>query len=145
MYSNHQGSQNQSFSPSKGSFFDFIQTSSAFMQPNRSLFALFISLVSRQNWKGHKVSREPWTGFSLGVGRISAVFISTVFQYMVANGCDTAGNDDVLRTVLQLPEPWRKVAEVFMVQCCLSWQPVLWEALEELGGQLLSMVHIAQP
>lgn len=51
----------------------------------------------------------------------------------------------VLRTVLQLPEPWRKVAEVFVVQRCLGWQAVLWEALEEPGGQLLSMVHIAQP
>lgn len=51
----------------------------------------------------------------------------------------------MLRTVLQLPEPWREVAEVFVVQCCLGRQPVLWEALEEPGGQLLSMVHIAQP
>lgn len=51
----------------------------------------------------------------------------------------------VLRTVLQLPEPRRKVAEVFVVQRCLGWQPVLWEALEEPGGQLLRMVHVAQP
>lgn len=49
-----------------------------------------------------------------------------------------------VRTVLQLPEPWRKVAEVFVVQCCLGRQPVLWEALEEPGGQLLSVVHVAQ-
>ncbi len=51
----------------------------------------------------------------------------------------------VLLTVLQLPEPRRKVAEVFVVQRCLGWQAVLWEALKEPGGQLLSMVHIAQP
>ncbi len=51
----------------------------------------------------------------------------------------------VLLTVLQLPEPWREVAEVFVVQRCLGWQAVLWEALKEPAGQLLSMVHIAQP
>lgn len=48
------------------------------------------------------------------------------------------------RHVLQLPEPWGEVAEILVMQRSLSRQTVLWEALEEPGGQLLSVVHIAQ-
>lgn len=48
-------------------------------------------------------------------------------------------------TVRQLPESRGQMAEVFVVEGRLGWEPVLWEALEKSGSQLFSMIYITQP
>lgn len=48
-------------------------------------------------------------------------------------------------TVGQFPQPRGQVTKILMAQGSLCRQSVLWGTLQELGGQILCMIHIAEP